>query len=488
MIGAVVTPGQAQEVLAACADPEWFAAHVLGLGPTPAARAAGYTSALTPDQQAIVQSVRTHRRTAVPAAVGVGKTRAAAILAVWFLYTHPGSKVVTTAPNGELVETLLWREIAALVTGAAVPLGGTLLQTELRLAPDWFAIGLSPQRGAEEQTAVRFAGFHAPAMLIIFDEATGVHPSIWEASEGLAVGPDDHYLAIGNPVDPTSAFKRQIDSGLWHVITVSAETHPNVIHQNPAIIPGAVTHTWLAERLKAYGDREHPMYRAKARGLWPEQGPDMLISLGWVEAAQAAWRPPSGDPLATGCDVARYGDDDTVLQDLWADGTFGTPEVLHGQAVTETAGRLLARAVEVRVVDDSGVGGGVTDILVAEGSDVTPLNNAQAPEDGEHYANARAETYWALREALRKGEVTLPPDEEELAADLTNLKYSYDGHGRIVLEPKSELRRRLKRSPDRGDAAVLAYWGRREAIIGSGRPGAIVGPARFGGSYGPTRR
>lgn len=478
---------EAQQVLARCADPEFFFEHVLGWQPTPAARAHGYTSPLTPDQQAIAQSVRTHPRTAVPASVGVGKTHLAAGLGLWYLYTHPHSKVITTAPTALQVEQLLWREIGTAHTQATFPLGGRLLTTQLELDSDWFALGLSPQKDREAETAVRFAGFHAPALMLIFDEATGVHPSIFEAGTGLAIGPQDRWLLIGNPTDPTSRFKAECDSGRWQVITVSAENHPNVLHQDPAIIPGAVTAEWVADRLAAYGDREAPLYRAKVRGLWPEQGPDMLISLAWVEAAQKRWQPPTGDPLATGCDVARYGDDDTVFQDLWPDGTFGVPEALHGQQVTATAGRLGARNVAVRVVDDTGVGGGVTDILTEQGSDVLPLNNAQAAEDAEHFANARAETYWALREALRLGEVTLPPDDL-LAADLTNLKYTYDSKGRVVLEKKELLRKRLHRSPDRGDAAVLAYWGRRVAVMQGTRRGPLLGPARYGGAYGLARR
>lgn len=449
---------EATAILKRCRQsPEWFIREVLGWTPTKAALAAGYTSPITPDQQRVAASVRDYRRTAVPAGHGVGKTKIAAALALWFLFCWPGSKVVTTAPGAFQVEMLLWKEIRGAYNNAKIPLGGRILQTELQLSDDWFAIGLSPQKGSEEDTAVRFSGFHAPRLMVILDEATGVHISIWGASEGLAVGPYDRFLAIGNPTDPTSHFKEACESPLWHVERLSSANHPNVVHNNPNIIPGAVTKEWVDERLDEYGGEESAGARARIFGLWPEQGSNMLISLAWVEAAQARWAPPAGKPDLIVCDVARFGSDETVIMPLHGT-TLGEAITHQGQNLMQTTGELIALAQGGRiVVDDTGLGGGVTDRLQEQGHDVLAVNFGEGATDNTKFINRRGEMYWALREALRLGTHALPPDKK-LAADLTNLKYSFDSASRIVLEKKEDFRKRMKRSPDRGDTAAMAVW------------------------------
>jgi hypothetical protein len=452
----------AQAIAARARDPFWFIEHVLGLQPTAAARAYGYTSALTPDQQAIVASVRDHRRTAVPAGHGVGKTNVVALLVLWFLYTNPGCKVVTTAPTWFQVENLLWQEIRGAHDRSRTPLGGTPNLTSLTLGEQWFAVGLSTDKPD------RFQGTHAPRIMVVFDEATGVAPMIWDAAEGLAVGAADRFIAIGNPTDPASRFKQVCDSGRWQVIPVSCVNHPNVIHDDPRIIPGAVTKQWVDEHLEDYGGPDSPLARARILGKWPEQGADSLIALGWVEAAQARWPGTTGLSLqAVGCDVARFGSDATVLQPLYYDHIAGTPQIRQGQDTMATTGELAATYAAAPVplaVDDTGVGSGVTDRLHEQGIPALPVNFGSAAWQPERFVNRRAEMYWSLREALRNNELALPPDAK-LQAELTNIKYRLDSRGRYQIEAKDEIRKRLGRSPDRADALALAVWAPIEAQL-----------------------
>jgi len=115
---------------------------------------------------------------------------------------------------------------------------------------------------------------------------------------------------------------------------------------------------------------------------------------------------------------------------------------------------------------------------------VSAVHFGGAPNDRQRFRNQRAELFWLLREALEKEELGLP-DDEELIADLSALRYSFDQAGRIVLEFKDEVRKRLGRSPDRGDAVALAVGpGRakrgtfrmRKVSVGAGR--VLVRPYR----------
>jgi phage terminase large subunit len=411
---------------------------------------------LTDQQLKVCDSLDRHRRTAVPSGHGVGKTYLAARYALQRLFAFgPSSKVITTAPTWTQVEMLLWKELRSAYKTSVVPLGGNLLKTELMVEEDWFALGISTNDTA------RFQGFHAEYVTIILDEATGVDPLIWEAAEGLAIGPNDRFLAIGNPTDPASEFKRACDSPLWNVVRLNAEEHPNVIH-NKVIVPGAVTREWVEEKKVQYGGTNTALYRARVLGLFPEQGDDMLISLAWVEEAQRKWREPNIEveiPVAMGCDVARFGSDETVEIDIYDDGTVGKPQVHHGQDLMQTAGSIKASVALKKAVDDAGLGGGVTDRLRELGVAIIPYIAGAEPNDSEQFKNLRAETWWTIREALRTGQITLPPDDT-LAADLTNIKYSYTSKGQIQLESKKDLKKRTGRSPDRGDALVIAHYAR----------------------------
>lgn len=417
-------------------DPFLFFREVLGLG------------LVTLDQTRVVESVVKHRRTAAPSGHGVGKTLIAAAIALWFLFTRFGAKVITTAPTWFQVEMLLWREINRLYTGARIPLGGNPTKTQIDLGSEWFAVGLS----TDEPT--RFQGIHAPAVLVIFDEATGVDPGIWDSSEGIAVSPDDRFLALGNPTDPSSRFKSVCDAGDWNVVEISSENHPNVLERR-IVIPGAATCEWVQERLVKYGGRDSDEYRFRVLGKWPKAGSNVLIPTSLVDEATARWIEPSGRPDAAGCDVARYGMDETVIVAIHEGGHPARPETRQGQNTMETAGQLRSLNARRTHVDDTGLGGGVTDRLVEQEFPVEAENFGEKARDEERFVNRRTELWWGARDALVTGLVSVPPDPT-LVADLTSVRYSFDSRGRVKLESKDDVKKRLKRSPDRGDAFVLA--------------------------------
>lgn len=426
-------------------NPAWFLRNVLGV------------KYLTPQQIAVCNSVRDNRRTAAPSGNSVGKTFVAALLILWFLFSYPKSKVLTTAPTWFQVENLLWREIRKAHGESSVPLGGELMQTEINLSEDWFAVGLSTN------DSTKFQGIHAPRVMVVFDEATGIADDIWEAAEGVAVGDNDRFLAIGNPTDPTARFKQVCDSELWNVIRLSGEDHPNVI-ENREVIPGAVTKSWIDEKLIEYGGRDSAFFRARVLGLFPEQGDDMLISLADVERAQLRWKQPAATiPDALGVDVARFGSDETVEIELFGN-TVGMPKTFHGQDTMKTAGSVKTNKALKKGVDDAGLGGGVTDRLKEQKVEVLAYNAGATALDKEQFLNRRAESWWLIRELLKKNELDLPPDNK-LAADLTNIKFSYTSKGQIKLEAKEDIKKRIGRSPDRGDALAIALAAKYEIIF-----------------------
>ena len=198
--------------------------------------------------------------------------------------------------------------------------------------------------------------------------------------------------------------------------------------------------------------------------------PWQVIPAAWVRAAQARWSEKAqGGGYVLGCDPARGGGDRLAIARLY--GTWFAPlEVWPGTAVPDgpSAAALLAKDVAAGAnmgVDVIGIGASVYDSLKDNNATVTPINfgsgaNHVTDRSGRlKFRNVRAAAYWKLREALDPdhGEALALPPDPELLADLCAPRYELKPSG-IQLEEKDAISQRLGRSPDKGDALVLAWW------------------------------
>jgi hypothetical protein len=433
-------------------------------------------------QVEIANSVRDHTETIVKSCHGVGKTRIAAEIANWFLHSHWPSKVITTAPSWPQVEKLLWSEIRALHGRARIPLGSKLDMTQMTIAPDHYAIGLSPAvELSEKDQGVRFQGFHSPHLLIIFDEAPGVREALWELTGGLMSSGHVRFLAIGNPVAPQGSFYEAFSKRKGNCITMELWDSPNFKGQVeslaalkaltveqaeaiPLVIPALSTPGWARRMLDKWGE-DSPLFQARVLSQFPQQGVDSLISLSWLEASAKAT--VSGGKKTLGVDVARFGTDRTVFYPIHGH-VVQTPMVFQGQDTQATANRLIdlikREEYELVVIDDDGVGGGVTDRL-GEWLNLTgdsrcgiyAFKNGAEPHDRERFYNLRAEAYWTAREAIRNRTICVP-EVGELWSELTSIKYRYVENGRLRIEGKDEMKKRGLPSPDEADAFMMACY------------------------------
>lgn len=199
-----------------------------------------------------------------------------------------------------------------------------------------------------------------------------------------------------------------------------------------------------------------------------------VIPTDWIRQAQARWteRPPEGVPMcAIGVDVAQGGADNTVLA-IRYDGWFAPMIVVAGVKTPhgpDVAGLVLTnRRDNALVIIDmgGGYGGSAYDHLKSNNIDVYPYKGAESSakrtsDKQLKFTNNRTAAYWQFREALDPSQeggsnIALPPDNE-LVADLTAVRYEIVPNG-IKAEPKDKLKERLGRSPDKGDALVMAYF------------------------------
>lgn len=192
-----------------------------------------------------------------------------------------------------------------------------------------------------------------------------------------------------------------------------------------------------------------------------------VIPTAWIKAAMARQVEDTTETLdAIGVDVARGGDDQTVLARRY--GRRLAPLEKHpgretpdGQSVAGLMAVALAQGGRANV-DVIGVGSSAYDIARGMDLDVSPVNFSTKSDATDksgtlRFVNLRAEAYWRLREALdpESGEGLVLPNDPELLGDLRAPRWAMQTNG-IKIESKEDIKKRLGRSPDCGDAVVLA--------------------------------
>ena len=257
-----VLASQCAVVAKAMTDPHVFFKEWLGLP-----NIQGTDSHWTDDQRAIIDAIRDNARVLVTSGNAVGKSHVAAAISLWFLFSHYGSVVIVTSATFGQLEKGLFPEIRAMHAGARRKLGGTVLTTRINpdvTNPRWVMTGISTDDPSNYQ------GFHAPNVLIILDEATGIESPIWEAGGLMAIPPTGKILALGNPTDASSHFFEECEvaeaTGKWKRLIISGTNHPNFL-QRKIVIPGAITYDKIMELEKEYGV-ESGVYQARVLGQW----------------------------------------------------------------------------------------------------------------------------------------------------------------------------------------------------------------------------
>ena len=188
---------------------------------------------------------------------------------------------------------------------------------------------------------------------------------------------------------------------------------------------------------------------------------DVVIPIDLVSAAAERELPETavqGQPVILGVDVARFGDDRTVLcvrQGLWTRDV----RTFTGLSTMEVANRVIDCMNQHRpqavFIDAGAMGAGVIDRLRQLQYQVSEVNFGEAALSSDRYANIRAEMYFKCRDWLTSGGAL--PKNAELKTELSTVEYKFNPSGRIILEPKEKLKERTGKSPDLADALVLTF-------------------------------
>lgn len=449
----------------------------------------------TPDPLVrMMEAVRDGKDVGVEAGTGTQKSFSWAIIILWFLACWENALVFTFAPKEDQLRLFIWKYIGELWphfqrhfplatrTDLTIRMRGGLDET-------WAAHGYAVGIKADEQVATKAAGMHAPHMLLVYEEMPGVPLAVVEAGKNTCTAPHNIIGGIGNPnFQLDTLHKHCLRPGVVHIIA-SALDHPNVVANDPSIVPGAVSRQSIAKRLAEYGEAS-PIYQSRVRGLSPEQASDALIRLEWLE--RSAERFEARRLLGTlpavvtgkGVDVANSEHGDKAAVCDFYENTC--PQFPSFQCPDANA---LGRQVKLQMdasqlpnqrcaVDAIGVGAGTVNELRRLGRTVQalyaggkPMKMVEKAPDGQEvewsgdvnmFQNLTGQMLWQLREDLRLGVIDVEKDAE-LWEEL--IEGTYDDTSKvIVVEPKDELKERLGRSPNKRDAIMMANWVRVRAV------------------------
>lgn len=389
---------------------------------------------------------------------GIGKSALTSWLIKFVLDTRPYSKGVVTANTASQLSTKTWAELqkwnSLSVTGGLFHYtNGQKMSLCCRESPEtWRCDGLT----CRKENAESFAGLHAAnsTPFYIFDEASAIPEEVWEVAKGGLTDGEPLFCVFGNPTRNTGSFRECFgrNSHRWITRQIDSRT-----------VEG--TNREYFDQLVSDNGEDSDVVRVRVRGEFPLQGSCQLIPSDAVYEAMGKHLDRSQysfAPIILGVDVARFGDDRSVVfkrQGLasWLVGCW------RGLSTMALANRVADEIVRVKpdavFVDEGGVGGGVVDRLRQLGHKVIGVNFGSKSVN-PMYANKRTEMWCNLRDWL-VGEDGAGggaiPDDTDLRDDLIGPEYGHDSQGRILLERKEEMKKRGLSSPDVGDALALTF-------------------------------
>jgi phage terminase large subunit len=404
-----------------------------------------------------------YRRVACRSGQGTGKSRLAALIALWRVLRAPGARVIVTAPSMRQCQDVIMQELRILMTHAPQFLKELLNFTTRKVAvgkrmkddddrPDWgiLCVTASDPRNAQ--------GYHGDQLTFIVDEASGVPRAIIEQIEGTLgqITGDFLHLQIGNPNTADCAFY-----DCWHTKRRFWKSHTFNAEESPLVSP-----EHCAYLRESYGE-ESDTYRVRVLGQFPSMEPNAVLNIDDLEACTKT----SMVDMAMlqgrkqfGIDLARFGSDESVIYRK------------QGRAVVEwkifakkEPGDVVAYAFGLQtdagwrdgdcyyVPDAGGMGQGVMLMFKQASKRYLEFHTQGTPRDSRQFYDRMTEAWWCFRKLCKARLAHIPNDPvllEQLSTRLYVLK-----DGKFKIESKDDYKKRTeKSSPDRADALVMAFY------------------------------
>lgn len=406
------------------------------------------------------------RRLAMKACTGPGKSATLAWLGWWRLscfgkaHGHPKGAALSGEGRDNLRDNLwsemsLWQARSEFLKSAFV---WTKEQIYAVHHPEtWFLSARSYAKDADAEAIGRsLSGLHSPYPFVLLDETGAMPITVGQKAEQIFTGGtiDGLIAQAGNPTSTTGLLYEvaTVLSSLWKIVTITAD--PDDPRRTPRV---DIDHA--REQIKLYG-RDNPWVMSTILGLFPPTSLNQLLGPDEIEVAMTRQLKVDQYDFSQkrlGVDVARFGDDRTCIFPRQGLRAF-KPAEMRNARTSDIAARVaqakLKWGSEIELVDGSGgYGAGVIDFLVQGGHSPYEISFSGRAID-PRYFNKRSEMWFEMAEWVKRGGVL--PNVPGLKRELTAPTYTFQG-GKLRLEEKDQIKKRLQFSPDLADALALTF-------------------------------
>lgn len=395
-------------------------------------------------------------RSAVASGHGIGKSAIVAWIIQFMMATRRNCRGVVTANTAAQLETRTWPELARW--------------HRIFICKHWFEwaatsyyFKLYPQdqqknymftaATVSEHNTDAFQGLHneESAVVVLFDEAGGIFPKLWEVVQGAMTDGEPFFFAFGNPTDPDAEFARCFDKYAEMYWTKTVDSR-EVSFTNKAAI---------ADMIKMWGEDSDEV-RVRIKGNFPRQSYDGFFSAeALLEARNRTHEYDPMEPIIMAVDVARFGPDQTVIRTRQGRNARRPPVKLSGKDNVYVANIIQREYDNIKpdalVIESTGPGSGVIDILRDRGYKVHEIHPGAPSIYPQHYYRKRDEMYGLCRDWVNENGCL--PEEPALIEQMSKIKYSLDRFdSAIKIESKDDFKSRTKlTSPDEMDSLILTF-------------------------------
>ena len=433
-------------------DPVLFVKEYLGVDPDPW-------------QKDILEQISVHatRQISCASGHGVGKSALASWASIHFLLTRYPCKTILTSPTSSQLMDSLFAEVKRWIKELPKELESLLTvksdRVELTASSSEAFISCRTSR-LENPEALQ--GVHSDNVLLIADEASAIPEVVYNSAIGSMSSQSATTLLLGNPTRNTGFFfdTHHKLKDRWYTKTISC------------LDSSRVSKDFIDEVIERSGDTSNE-YRVRCLGLFPLTEDQTVISYELVKSAQerdVVLTPETA--FVWGVDVARHGSDWSVLckrqgsvvRELirWKD--LDTMQ-LAGAIKAEYDSTHYSERPNSINIDSIGIGQGVCDAGMNMNLPIFSVNVSESASLKAHYLNLRAELYFKIKDWLETRKVKLPY-HEKLVEELLAIRYTYTPTGKIKIESKDDLKKRLLKSPDHADSLMLTFYG--DMMLASG--------------------
>jgi hypothetical protein len=344
--------------------------------------------------------------------------------------------------------------------------------------------------------------------MFVVTEATGISDDTFDAIEGNLQG-NSRILLVFNPNTTIGYAARSQKSDRWQKFCLNSLNAENVV-QKKIVIPGQVDYEWVKDKVVNWCEvireedkrddmddfkfegiwyRPSDLFRKKVLGQFPLANEGALIPLKWIELAQERWKKhihTNHNYPRIGCDVAGMGRDCTVFCYRFYDYVFKFDKHNSGGKADhmKVAGHIVndfrTTTGAMVMIDTIGEGAGVYSRvlevcqedarLAGQEENVISCKYSQAAKDGSReltditgqytFQNMRAFLFWAVRDWLdpEKGSKAMLPPGGSLTEEATEIQWSFLSNGKIIIERKEDIKKRLGHSTDEFDSLANTFY------------------------------